>query len=81
MVQKPNASLFGQKLEGRPLPKVKHGVVKCIIYKTNKRGAKQPYVQVLWDHSCCVEISAQSRLVHENEKDQMLSDQVESIGL
>ena len=35
-----------------PLPdRKKYGTVIEVIYKTNKRGAKMPYVRVQWDDS------------------------------
>lgn len=79
--KKPNMTLFGAAANGlNKLPKIHHGVVKAIIYKKNARGAVHPYAQVLWDHTCAVDVFAVNRLVHEHEKDQMLGDHVEAIG-
>jgi hypothetical protein len=48
-----------------PLPdRKKQGTVIEVIYKTNKRGAKMPYVRVQWDDSQMPELHMTMRIKH-----------------
>ena len=51
-----------------PLPdRKKYGTVIEVIYKTNKRGAKMPYVRVQWDESQRSELHMTMRIKHIND--------------
>jgi len=63
-----------------PNRKIRHGEVVDIIYKVNARGAKHPYVVVLFDGSTRTETYMTSRIEHEHSKEAMLSDAVESVN-
>jgi hypothetical protein len=47
------------------------GVIKEIILKENKCGAKIPHYQVLWDHQSQPCLISQHRIVLENEMSEM----------
>jgi len=48
---------------GEPLPdRVKKGTVVEAFYKTNRRGAKMPYVRVQWDKSAVAEVLMTQRV-------------------
>jgi hypothetical protein len=60
--------------------KVRHGVVKDIVYKINARGAKHPYITVQFDGSTRTETYLSSRIELEENKDAMLNSAVESVN-
>ena len=58
--------------------RVRHGIVTRIFYKTNKRGAKHPFVEVLMDNTGHREQYMASRVELEADKQQVLAKHVES---
>lgn len=60
--------------------KVRHGVVKDIVYKVNARGSKHPYIIVQFDGSTRTETYIASRIELETNKDSMLNSAVESVN-
>jgi len=58
--------------------RVRYGTVQRIFYKTNKRGAKHPYVEVLMDNTGHREQYMASRVELEADKQQVLSKHIES---
>ncbi len=65
VMRKPTPNILGSN---SVLPDRKEqGTVIEVIYKTNKRGAKMPYVRVQWDNSQKLELHMTMRIKHVND--------------
>jgi len=61
--------------------RIRHGRVTRTFYKTNKRGAKQPCVEIMMDETGRREEYMACRVEFEINKQQVLDNYVESAGL
>ena len=65
VMRKPTPNVLGSN---SVLPDRKEqGTVIEIIYKTNKRGVKMPYVRIQWDNSQKLELHMTMRIKHIND--------------
>jgi len=81
-VKASNLTVIGRSTPttGSRSPKITHGEVVEVIMKKNKRGAFHPYCKVKWDGQTRIDTAAANRLWKEEEKDEMINNQIQAIG-